>query len=348
MHREKRAKAFVAAAVFALVVASVCLFWFALPSAQSGSVAYAQGAGGMAGPGGAGAPPGASPPPGIAPGGAPGGGGAMGGPSMGGGGGAPAGGGAMGGPSMGGGGGAPGGGGAMGGGGMMGAGGNPLEPSRANPFVPVDAPEPQAKFVTSRTRYGPDWKQVPMGYFTDLPQPAVPSAPPTAIPPNPRPAADMVRVTSIIWPAGEVGAGAPGRAMAVWENADGESRVAVPGSELVVSDPVTHETQRWRVVGIEQEAVSLRNSDTGEQVRVRPQARSRAESRYWGARQVSGALSEAQQAGRVEPGRGLQAPGGTAGAGGAGGMGGGGMGMGGPPGGGGGAMPGGGGAFGRY
>jgi hypothetical protein len=227
--REQRAKATAAAGLFALVVAAVFLFWFVLPAMQSGNVAMAQeggeagppeaggGAPGMTGePGMEGVPPGMEgAPPGMG-GGAPGMG--MGGP--GGPGGAPAAAAAPSGPS------------------------SPLEPSRPNPFAPLDTPEPEDRYVTSSTKYGHDWSQVPMGYFYDLPQPGVPPGPPAPIPPNPMPAADLVRISSVVWPARDVGTGAPGRAFATYENPEGETRVAVPGSEIVVTHPVTADRRR--------------------------------------------------------------------------------------------------------
>jgi len=309
--REQRAKAVVAAGLFALVVVAVFLFWFVLPAMQGSDLAMAQGGGSAApGPpgGGPGAAPGGMPSAPGAPGGAPGGG--MGAP--GGGMGAPGGGGAAA-PSS---------------GAAVAGGGSPLEPSRPNPFAAVDVPTPEETFVTSRTKYGHDWKQVPIGYFADLPQPAVPAAPPAAIPPNPTPAADMVRISAIMWPSQDVTAGTPGRAFFTWEGPEGETKVATPGSEVYVTHPVSKETQRWRVTAIERDGVLLRNSSTGESARLRPQARTRAEKRYWGARRLSDDMGGAQERQEVLPGRGFEAPGGAGSAGGAGAMGGG-MGMGG-------------------
>jgi len=314
--REQIAKAAVAAGIFVLAMAAVFSFWFVLPSMDTHNAAFAQGEEGAAGGEGmAGAPGG--------PGGEAGGMGAE--PGMGGG--MPGMGGEMGGgmPGMGGemGGGMPGMGGEMGGG-MPGAGGGggapsaapapPLEPSRANPFVPVDTPEPEDKFVTSQSTYGPKWDTIPLGYGVGLPQPELPQGAPVALPPNPSASADLIRISAIVWPADDVGAGAAGRAFATWEGPDGRTRLAKPGQELVVGDPVTEQAQRWRVVSIRDDRVILRNPRTGESVQKRTEARSRGERQYSGRRSLADDAASMGDETRVLPGRGTSLPGGTAGA----------------------------------
>lgn len=274
MDREQLARVAAAASVFALVLVAVCAAWFVVPSGQHGSIASAQD--NMAGP--AGPESGAAPPAGAsgAPGAAP----------------------------------PPGGAGAGGASALAGPWSlstSPLEPSRPNPFAPLDLAE-EVKYVTARNRYGIDWSRQPLGTYTNLPQPLIPPAPPTALPPNPTPLADMVRVSAVMWPAREVGVGAPGRAIATYEDAEGRTRLAAPGGQIVVSDPSKHETQRWRVVAIEPDALVLRNSDTGEECRMPVQARSLAEQRYWSAKRMSDDLKQAQEAKRVVPGRGTVLP----------------------------------------
>lgn len=333
MDREQIAKVAVTTGLFALAILAVFAFWFVLPSMQGGDEAYAQGApggGAMAPPGGPGSPPaGGMAPPG-GPGSPPGGG--MGGPSMGGG---------MGGGMMG---GAPGGGGAAPAGGAPAGGGSfsgaPLEPSRANPFASIDSAAASTQtYQTRKTRYGPDWSRVPLGYLTSLPQPSVPPAPPAVIPPNPVSAASLVRVNAVVWPAQDTGAGSQGRAFAAWEGPDGVTRVATPGSQISVTDPATRRSQRWRVTGLKADSVQLRNVESGEETTLRVQGRSRAESRYSGARRLSGALTDTDERNASEPGAGATVLSGGGGGGAAGGMmGGAGMngpggGMGGPGGG---------------
>jgi len=251
-------------------------------------------------------------------------------------------GGAMGG-GMGGGMGAPGGGAApaAGGGTFSGA---PLEPSRANPFASIDSePAGAGQYRTHKTKYGPDWSRVPLGYMTSLPQPQIPAAPPVSLPPNPTSAANLLRVSAVVWPAQDTGKGAPGRAFATYEGPDGRTRIAVPGSQISVTDPATKRGQRWRVTGVKPDGLVLRNADTGEETSLRVQARSRAEARYYGAQRLSADMTNAQEHQRVEPGAGVTALGtagggaqggamGGMGAGGMGGMGGAGP-MGGPGGG---------------
>lgn len=287
MDREHLARAAVAAGIFALVVAAVCGLWFVLPSSRGGSVAVAQEEPGAAGGAEGGSPsepsaPGASP---AAPGEASGGPGA-----------APAGAGSTAPVET----------------GTWSLATSPLEPSRPNPFAPIDTPEAEVKFRTSAVRYGIDWSRQPLGMVTNLPQPNIPAAPPAPLPPNPTPLADMVRVSSVVWPQQDLGAGAPGRAFATYEDAEGRTRLAAPGGQIVVTNPDTRESQRWRVVGVEPEAVILRNSDTGEQTRMPVQPRSGAEKRYWGAKRMSDDLSQGTTDKRVVPGRGAVLPGGAA------------------------------------
>ena len=212
--------------------------------------------------------------------------------------------------------------------------GAPLEPSRANPFIPVDAPDPLVKFYTSKTTYGYDTAKLPIGYLGALPSPEMPPAPPPAMPPNPTPLADLVRVSSIVWADQDTGAGAPGRVFLTYETPEGDTRMAVPGSRIFVEHPDTEEVQSWRVVRIEPQAAVVRNTRTGEETKVYPQARSRSEKRYWGARGLGEELTDDEQQQRVVPGRSTVLPGGsaTSAAGAAGGMGG--MGQGGQAGGG--------------
>ena len=298
MDREQLARAAVAGGIFILALVAVFCFWFVLPSMQSGDVAMAQEEGaeappseaGEAPPSEAGGPPGGMPggPPGGMPGGAPGGmpGGAPGGMP----------------------GGMPGG---PGGGAPTAAPAPPLEPSRANPFAPIDTAEPEIKYVTSKPKYGHDWSKVPVGYFHSLPDPEIPPAPPVALPPNPAQLADLVRVSAIVWPEQDVGVGAGGRAFATWEDPSGQTRLAVPGSVVSAFHPLTRERQSWRVVGIEPEALVLRNQKTGETVKARAEPRSRAEQQYWGGKRLSEDLTAAEGDRRVLPGRGTVLPGGT-------------------------------------
>jgi len=322
--REQLARAAVAAGIFVLVVAAVCAFWFVLPGMQPANVAYAQddeaGAADAGAPPSAGAPagePGAGGPPGGAmgpggPGGPPGGAMGPGGP-----GGPPGGGmeGGMGGPGMGG----PGMGAAPGGGGTS-APAPPLEPSRANPFVPLDTPEPEVKFVTRATKYGPDWNALPIGYIKRLPPASIPAAPPQPLPPNPSASADLVRISSIMWPADDTSAGAAGRAFATWEDPTGRTRILKPGQTLRVEDRASERTQTWRVVSVEPDAVTLQNPTTGERVRKRAEPRSRQERVSHGRRTLAEHYREEQEAGRIISGeaRDLLLGAGTGGAGGGG------------------------------
>lgn len=290
MDREQLARVAAAASVFVLVLAAVCAAWFVVPSGHSGSVASAQdNMAGGAGPGnGSAPPPGAS---GLEPGGPPGPG-----PGPGAGPGAAP---------------APGAAAPAAASGAWSLSTSPLEPSRPNPFATMDITE-EVKYVTARNRYGIDWSRQPLGTYTNLPQPIIPPAPPTALPPNPTPLADMVRVSAVMWPARDVGVGAPGRAVATYEDAEGRTRLAAPGGQIVVTNPATRESQRWRVVAVEPDAVVLRNADTGEESRMPVQPRSLAEQRYWGAKRMSDDLRQAQEAKRVVPGRGTVLPEGTA------------------------------------
>jgi len=302
--REQMAKAAVAAGIFVLVMAAVFSFWFALPGIQGGNVAMAQddasggegggppGAPGAGGEMGAGGPPGG---PGGAPGGPPGGmGGGMGGPGMGA-------------PGMGG----PGGG---GGGAATAAPAPPLEPSRANPFAPIDIPEPEVRYVSSAATYGRDWSEIPLGYVSSLPAPEIPDAPAVVLPPNPSASADLVRINSVVWPADDLGGGAPGRAFATWEDPNGRTRIMKPGQTVTVEDELAETVQRWQVISIEPDSVTLRNPRSGATVTKRAEPRSRGERKYRGLRALSGEAADAQEDDRMLPGAARTLPSGTTGA----------------------------------
>lgn len=196
----------------------------------------------------------------------------------------------------------------------------PLEPSRANPFVPLDTPEPEVKFVTRATKYGPDWNALPIGYIKRLPPASIPAAPPQPLPPNPSASADLVRISSIMWPADDTSAGAAGRAFATWEDPTGRTRILKPGQTLRVEDRASERTQTWRVVSVEPDAVTLQNPTTGERVRKRAEPRSRQERVSHGRRTLAEHYREEQEAGRIISGeaRDLLLGAGTGGAGGGG------------------------------
>jgi len=138
-----------------------------------------------------------------------------------------------------------------------------------------------------------------------------------------------------------VGAGAPGRAFATYEDPNGRTRIAVPGSTISVTHPETKEGQRWRVEAIEPDSMTLRNIDSGEQARMPVRPRTRAEQRHSGGVRMGEDLSEAadSEPPLVLPGR-AREMGSSSGAASAGGQQG--AGMGGPMGGGMGMGPGGG------
>jgi len=209
----------------------------------------------------------------------------------------------------------------MGGPGMGGGGGGaaaasappgpPIEPSRANPFVPLDTPEPEPRYVTSRTRYGENWDALPVGHMYRYPQPQIPSAPASPLPPNPSASADLVRLNSVVWPTADLGAGSAGRAFGTWEDHTGRTRILKPGQTLRVSDPITETSQNWRVISIEPDAVVLQNPRTGEQVRKYVEPRSRAERRAQGARALADDLRSRQEAGLIIRGEARDLPGGA-------------------------------------
>jgi hypothetical protein len=123
----------------------------------------------------------------------------------------------------------------------------------------------------------------------------------------------------VMWPQTDSGAGAPGRALATYEDGEGRTKLAAPGSVLRVTDPQSKESQSWRVQAIRPDSVVLRNQQTGEETVMRAQGRSRAEQRYFGARGLSGQFGA--QTDGVVPGRSTTIPQeGAAGGGGMGGM----------------------------
>lgn len=133
----------------------------------------------------------------------------------------------------------------------------PLEAHRPNPFAPRAAAGGVAEEVRAALafRYGPDWSDVPIGESTAFTLPIVPEAP-TPLPPMIRPgAADLLRVTSIMW-------GADGQALAAYETPDGQTGVLKPGDRV----------QGWTVTEIRRNGVVLRSA-VGEIQQVELRAR---------------------------------------------------------------------------
>jgi hypothetical protein len=121
----------------------------------------------------------------------------------------------------------------------------PLEAYRPNPFAPRAAAGGVGEEVRAARafRYGPDWSDVPIGESTAFTLPVVPK-PPTPLPPMIRPgAAELLRVTSIMW-------GADGQALAAYETPDGQTGVLKPGDRV----------QGWTVTEIRRNGVVLRSA----------------------------------------------------------------------------------------
>jgi len=160
---------------------------------------------------------------------------------------------------------------------------DPLEAYRPNPFAPrleVAGAAAEAR-MASAIRYGPDWSKLPIAEHIAFAKPEVP-APPTPPAPviTPR-AAQLLRITSIMW-------GAEGQALAAYEAADGRTGVLKPGDRV----------QGWMVTQISRTGVTIRNAQSGEtqelELRSRPEKKKQPQRR--------------QRRPQQRPGRGGRAP----------------------------------------
>lgn len=124
----------------------------------------------------------------------------------------------------------------------------PLEPSRPNPFAPRAAASvvTAAAAVSTATRYGPKWSDLPIGESVGFIRPEIPDAPTPPAPAISAVEAAPIRITSILWDAS-------GQAQAAYETDEGRSGVLKPGDRI----------QGSTVVEITRSGVTLRNERSG-------------------------------------------------------------------------------------
>jgi len=123
----------------------------------------------------------------------------------------------------------------------------PLEPPRANPFLPVEGAAGLIK--TTATKYGPDWSQIPITTRLGFTRPTYPRQP--RLPELPEPlSSPSMRITGITWSGG--------MPLASYETKDGKTGVVGPGD--IVDDR--------QVLKIGQDYVVVRNRKTNQVQRL--------------------------------------------------------------------------------